>query len=192
MQQSSIGPRGSVGRDRLLATARRLFTRHGASNVGINDVTAAAGVARMTLYNNFPSKDALTAAVYEQMAHAALQALSEMETSGRSEAENVLAIFDHFDRSEHEADYRGCPFIHASLQAAETSGPIYAIAHSYKRGLREHIVHVLDEGRRNRAELADQIVLLLDGAVTEAYLKGVADPVTAAKRATATLLRSTR
>lgn len=190
MQQINGGPRGSVGRDRLLATARRLFTRHGASNVGINDVTAAAGVARMTLYNNFPSKDALTAAVYEEMARAALQALGEIETSGRSEEEKILGIFDHFDRSEREADYRGCPFIHASLQAPEASGPIYAIVHSYKRALREHIVHVLDAGRRNRAELADQIVLLLDGAVTEAYLKGVADPVTAAKRAAATLLRS--
>jgi len=192
MQQSSGGPRGSAGRDRLLATARQLFTRHGASNVGINDVTAAAGVARMTLYNNFPSKDALTAAVYEQMARAVLQALSEMETSGRSEEKNIMAIFDYFDRSEHEADYRGCPFIHASLQAAEASGPIYAIVHSYKRGLREHIVHVLDQGRRNRAELADQLVLLLDGAVTEAYLKGVADPMTVAKRAATTLLRASQ
>jgi AcrR family transcriptional regulator len=192
MQQSNDGPRGSGGRDRLLATARRLFTRHGASNVGINDVTAAAGVARMTLYNNFPSKDALTAAVYEEMARAVLQALSGIETSGRSEEENILAIFDHFDRSGHEADYRGCPFIHASLQAAEASGPIYAIVQSYKRSLREHVFQVLDEGRRNRAELADQLVLLLDGAVTEAYLRGVADPVTAAKRAAATLLRSTQ
>jgi len=34
-------------------------------------------------------------------------------------------------------------------------------------------------------------VLLLDGAVTEAYLEGVADPVTAAKRAAVTLLRAT-
>ena len=190
MQQSSGGPRGSAGRDRLLATARRLFTRHGASNVGINDVTAAAGVARMTLYNNFPSKDALTEAVYEEMARAILQALSEMETSGRSDEENILAIFDHFDRSGHEADYRGCPLVHASLQATDASGPVYEIVHSYKRGLREHILHVLDEGRRNRDELADQIVLLLDGAVTEAYLRGVADPVAAAKRATATLLHA--
>jgi AcrR family transcriptional regulator len=174
-----------------LATARRLFTRHGASNVGINDVTAAAGVARMTLYNNFPSKDALTVAVYEEMARATLQALSNLEASGRSDEEDILAIFDHFDRSGNEADYRGCPLIHASLQAAEASGPIYAIVHSYKRGLREHVFRLLNEGRRNRAELADQIVLLLDGAVTEAYLKGVADPVPAAKRAAATLLRAT-
>ena len=191
MQRSSVGPHAAVGRDRLLATARRLFTRHGASNVGINDVTAAAGVARMTLYNNFPSKDALTAAVYEEMAHATLQALSGMEASGRSDEEDILAIFDHFDRSGHEADYRGCPLIHASLQAAEALGPIYAIVQSYKRGLRDHIFQLLSEGRRNRAELADQIVLLLDGAATEAYLKGVADPVAAAKRAAATLLRAT-
>lgn len=183
--------RETVGRDRLLATARRLFTRHGASNVGINDVTAAAGVARMTLYNNFPSKDALTAAVYEEMARGALQALRDIETSGRSEEANVLAIFDHFDRSAGDADYRGCPLTHASLQAAEASGPIHAIVQSYKRGLREHVFGILDEGR-HRGELADQIVLLLDGAVTEAYLGGVADPVTMAKRAAATLLRSAR
>lgn len=192
MQRGTGGHRGSGGRDRLLETARGLFTRHGASNVGINDVTAAAGVARMTLYNNFPSKDALMVAVYEEMAREALEALGAMGTPGRSDEEAILAIFDHFDRSEREADYRGCPFIHASLQAADALGPVYAIARSYKRGLREHIVQLLDEDRPNRADLADQIVLLLDGAVTEAYLKGVAEPVAAAKRAATILLRSTR
>ncbi len=192
MSHNTGGPRGSMGRDRLLATARELFTRHGASNVGINDVTGTAGVARMTLYNNFASKDALTAAVYADMAHSTLEGLNAIDWSGRSDEDNILAIFDHFDIASNGSDYRGCPFIHASLQTAEASGPIYAIVHSYKRSLREHIVHVLDEGRRNRAELADQIVLLLDGAVTEAYLRGVADPVTVAKRAAMTLLRATQ
>ena len=190
MKQGNKGARESVGRDRLVSTASRLFTHHGEANVGINEVTAAAGVARMTLYNNFPSKESLTVAVYEDMASATLRALGEIAHSDRSEEENVLAIFDHFDKSAHDPNYRGCPFIHASLQAAEPSGPIYAIVRSYKRGLRKHIVHLLDEGRPNRAELADQIVLLLDGAVTEAYLKGVAHPVTSGKRATVTLLRS--
>ena len=147
MQRSSVGSRGAVGRDRLLATARRLFTRRGASNVGINDVTAAAGVARMTLYDNFPSKDALTVAAYEGMARAALQAPSDMEASGRSDEEDILAVFDHLDGSGREADYRGRPLIHASLQAAEASDPVYAIAQSYKRVLREHVSHLLGEGR---------------------------------------------
>jgi len=38
-----------------------------ASNVGINDVISGAGVARMTLYNNFVSKDALVLAVYTEL-----------------------------------------------------------------------------------------------------------------------------
>jgi len=191
MSHDTGEPRGSMGRDRLLTTAQKLFTRHGASNVGINDVTGAAGVARMTLYNNFASKDALTAAVYADMAQTTLQGLQAMARTACSDDDNILAIFDHFDIASNGSDYRGCPFIHASLQAAEPAGTVYALVRAYKRDLREHVFGLLDAGRPNRAELADQIVLLLDGAVTEAYLKGVADPVTVAKRATVTLLRAT-
>ena len=182
-------PRKAGGRERLMATARDLFTRRGASNVGINDVTDAAGVARMTLYNNFPSKDALTVAVYEEMAEATLRRIRAMDLPQRSEEERVRALFQHFDTSAHESDYRGCPFIHASLQAADPAGPIHALVHAYKRALREHVLGMLGTRRANRAELADQIVILLDGAVTEAYLKGVAQPAEAAKRAAMTLLR---
>lgn len=186
MQRREEGSRSSVGRDRLIATARQLFTRHGASNVGINEVTDAAGVARMTLYNNFPSKDALIVAVYEEMTREELQAIGDIDTSGRSEEERILAVFDHFDRSEHIDGYRGCAFIHASSQPSDASGPIYSIVHSYKRALRDHIVRLLDPGR---TELADQLLLLMDGAVTEAYLQGVSDPISMAKRAATLLIR---
>ena len=190
MPSTPAEPRGPAGRDRLLATARQLFTRHGASNVGINDVTAAAGVARMTLYNNFPSKDALIAAVYQEMVDAELADLGNLTAGARSDEQAVLAIFDHLDRGGRDEAYRGCPFIHASLQMANASGPVFEIVHRYKRGLREHVFALLDDARPNRADLADQILLLLDGAVTEAYLRGATAPVAAAKRAAAILLRA--
>lgn len=190
MQGLDDNSRKPTGRERLLATARDLFLNRGASNVGINDVIDTAGVARMTLYNNFPSKEALTLAVYQELAETILRELGETETAGRSEEDRVLALFDHLDGKTRGADYRGCPFIHASLQAAEASGPIYALVRSYKRSLREHVFGLLDHGRPNRADLADQILILLDGAVTEAYLKGVAQPGSSAKRAAATLLRA--
>jgi len=176
------------GRERLIATARDLFTRRGASNVGINDVTDAAGIARMTLYNNFSSKEALTAAVYAELADTTLRELRELESTERSEEERVIALFDYLDGKAHGAEYRGCPFIHASLQAAEPNGPIFELVHSYKCALREHVLQLLDKCRANRFELADQIVILLDGAVMEAYLKGVAHPESSAKRAVTTLL----
>ena len=178
------------GRERLLATARDLFMRHGAANVGINDVTDAAGVAKMTLYNNFPSKEALTLAVYGELAETTLRELGELDTARRSENKRVLAVFDYLDGRSGGTDYRGCPFIHASVQAAEPSGPIYMLVQAYKRALRDHVFGLLDEDRANRAELADQLLILLDGAVTEAYLNGVARPGGSAKLAATTLLRA--
>ena len=182
--------RGPSGRERLLATARELFTQRGASNVGINDVTDAAGVAKMTLYNNFASKEALTLAVYEEMTQATLGELRDMKTAGRSEEARILALFDRLSGTAEKADPRGCPFIHASLQAAEPAGPIHALAQTYKRALRDHVFALLDDGRADRAELADQIVILLDGMATEGYLQGVACPKNSAKRAAAVLLRA--
>jgi AcrR family transcriptional regulator len=185
-------PRDTVrklgGRQRLLETARRLFTSRGASNVGINDVTDSAGVAKMTLYNNFPSKEALTLAVYEEMVEAALGRLRGMNRTGKSEVERIADLFEHFAGRSRESGYRGCPFIHASLQAAEPAGPMHALVQSYKRALRQHVFELLDARRSNRDDLADQIVILLDGAVTELYIKGVADPIRAASRAAKTLL----
>ncbi|HKE47169.1 MAG TPA: TetR/AcrR family transcriptional regulator [Rhodanobacteraceae bacterium] len=176
------------GRARLIETARRLFTERGAANVGINDVTDTAGVARMTLYNNFASKEALTVAVYRDSAQNTLRNLDAVIAASRTESGRVGAVFDHFGKGCDRAGFRGCSFIHASFQDENPHGAVYAVVQAYKRALRERIFGALDEGRKGRAELADQIVILLDGAVTEAYIKGVANPIRAGKRAAQTLL----
>ncbi len=180
--------RRGAGREQVLSTATRLFTHRGAANVGINEVTATAGVARMTLYNNFPSKEALIAEVYRDMAKKILQDLTDIVITANSEEEKVLFLFEHF--CEKKQGRRGCPMIHASLQAEETIGEVYGIVQSYKRQLRGFIYDQLDETRACRDELADQILLLLDGAVTESYLKGAVAPVAAARRAATILLRN--
>ena len=171
MKQIGSGVRHASGRDRLLAMARDLFMRRGASNVGINDVTDAAGVAKMTLYNNFESKEALVLAVYKEMIEATLRDLQQISKAGRSEEKLILGVFDYLDSKAGQDSYRGCPFIHASLQDGEPSGAVYELVSSFKRTLREHMFGLLDKSRRNRAELADQLLILLDGAETERYLK---------------------
>jgi AcrR family transcriptional regulator len=186
--QAAKEPAAIQGRARLIEAARRLFTLRGTANVGINEVTAEAGVARMTLYNNFPSKQALTVAVYQEMAEAALARFDALIAGETSEGKRIAALFGHFGRNAHRPDYRGCSFIHASLQEADPHGPLYQVVQSYKRALRQRIEGVLSSKRANRALLAGQIVILLDGAVTEAYIKGVADPMMAARDAALTLL----
>ncbi len=52
--------------DRILATATDLFYKEGVQNVGIDRIIAESGVAKMSLYNNFKSKDELIAAYLQQ------------------------------------------------------------------------------------------------------------------------------
>lgn len=191
LRKSNVDLPEKNGRQRLIAIARTLFTQRGTSNVGINDVISGAGVARMTLYNNFVSKDALVLAVYTELIETTLAELQQVPVAAVSEEDRVLAVFDHFARAGDKGDHhRGCPFIHAGLQAAEARGPVYRLVQSYKQALRDYLLDLLDENRENRAELADQLLILLDGGVIEGYLQGVAQPAGSARRAAATLLRS--
>ena len=48
--------------ERILAAADKLFYAQGIRAVGVDTVAAEAGVSKRTLYNHYPSKDALIAA----------------------------------------------------------------------------------------------------------------------------------
>src|SRR6185369_1731855 len=54
------------GRGRLVAAAVELFYRRGFSAVGIDEVMAAAGVTKTTLYKHFESKDDLMVAAVQR------------------------------------------------------------------------------------------------------------------------------
>src|SRR5271166_6657642 len=52
-------------RDRLIEAATRLFCRYGVNSVGVDEIVAAAGTAKTTLYRSFGSKDGLVEAVLD-------------------------------------------------------------------------------------------------------------------------------
>ncbi|WP_308257620.1 TetR/AcrR family transcriptional regulator [Pseudonocardia lacus] len=53
-------------RARVLAAAERLFAERGATNVSMEDVAAAAGVGKGTLYRRYPDRAALAAALLDE------------------------------------------------------------------------------------------------------------------------------
>lgn len=126
------------------------------------------------------------------MAETELGEMRDMATADRPEEARILALFDHFGAKADTAGNRGCPFVHASLQADEPAGAIHALVRSYKHALRGHVLGLLDRDRADPGDLADQIVILLDGMVTQPYLKAAAHPADAAKRAATILLCARR
>ncbi|WEK46345.1 MAG: TetR/AcrR family transcriptional regulator [Candidatus Andeanibacterium colombiense] len=61
--------RRSNTRARLLDAARSLFGREGGRVTRVEDICEAAGIARGTFYNYFPSFDTLQAALFEELSN---------------------------------------------------------------------------------------------------------------------------
>src|SRR3954452_4932320 len=109
--QASAGGRPSA-RERILDTAYALFSRHGTRAVGGDRIIAECGIAKMTLYGNFPSKDELILAFLERRdelwTRAWLQADAQLR--GAAPAHRLLAIFDTFEGWFAREDFEGCSF----------------------------------------------------------------------------------
>jgi AcrR family transcriptional regulator len=108
-------------RDRILDAAYDLFSANGVRAVGIDAILERSGVAKMTLYRHFPSKQDLALAYLEERdarwTHAWLEA--EVTSRATDPRERLLAIFDVFDEWFQRADFEGCAFVNVMLEGDE-------------------------------------------------------------------------
>src|SRR5258707_11000526 len=105
-------------RERIEPPAYELFSRHGVRAVGVDTLSARAGVAKMTLYKHYPSKDELALAFLrrreELWSRAWLQ--GEVERSDGTAGDKLLAIFDVFDKWFRRQDFEACAFAKVLLE----------------------------------------------------------------------------
>jgi AcrR family transcriptional regulator len=114
------------GRERVLKTAYELFSKHGTRAVGVDRIIAESGVAKMTLYRNFASKDDLILAFLERReerwTRGWLQA--SVESRATTPAQRLLAIFDVFGEWFARDDFEGCSFINVMLELDDPGSPV--------------------------------------------------------------------
>lgn len=181
--------RPSPARERLITTAANLFYRHGCHATGIDTVIAQAGVAKMTLYKHFPSKEDLVAATVQYLD---VLYVSRYEAAligdGRPEV-RLLRLFDVVEEWTLGGDFFGCPFVNLCAEFPEHSNPVHAAAAANKlRMLRTIEGLVVDAGVPSPGDLARQLQILLEGAVALAQVTGRAQFVVDARAAAKVLL----
>lgn len=117
-------PRGLGARSRIVDSAYELFSHEGVRAIGIDRVVEAAGVAKMTLYRHFPSKDDLVLAFLQERERRWTRDWLEqtIEEFAPSRPERPLALFDALDEWFHRPDYEGCSFVRTLHEVP--SGPV--------------------------------------------------------------------
>lgn len=172
--------------ERILKAATRLFYAEGIRAVGVDAVAAAAGVTKRTLYYHFRSKDALVAACLERRAR---DAAAVPDLSPAAAAEAVLARFDELHGWFRTDRFRGCPFVNAVTEVGADGHPAVAIARRFKADRRAWFTALLARaGAADPDGLAAQLMLLVDGAIVGALVRGGPEPAAEAGAAARTLL----
>ena len=176
-------------RDQILSTATRLFFTQGYTQTGINQLVDESLVARRTFYHHFPSKEALGEAYLELAAAGWLSTLRQATHGKRSAAGVVRALFERLRRFAVESEYRGCGLLNMASEFADGSSPMREHVRRHKREQRALVREVLLPFGVLEPT-ADQIFLLIEGAIAAAAGLLEVTPIDVAAHAALALLRA--
>lgn len=175
-------------RDHLVDVALRLFYTHGFQATGINEILAESGVAKMTLYKHFRSKDDLILAALKKRDEVFRGWLtSAMDKATDEPRAKLLAMFDALDdwfngRALSALGFHGCAFIKAAGEFDERDHPAHIASAEHKQRIVDHLVDLANAaGAAEPRKLAEQLALLKEGAIVTAQLRGISDAAQQAK-----------
>ena len=161
----------SKARERILEAAYELFSRQGIRAVGIDSIVESSGVARMTLYRHFASKDALVLAFLERREERWIKDWLQREVELRAvdPGDRLLAIFDVFDEWFQRADFEGCSFINVLLEIAQPGHVVHQASRDYLARIRAFVGQLASEaGVADPDAFARQWHILMKGSIVAA------------------------
>ena len=186
-------------RDDLVETALKLFYVHGFNATGIDRILAESGVAKMTLYKHFRSKDELILAALQLRDERFRNWLmSEMEKASSDPEKRLLAMFDALETWFHgkafkDLGFSGCAFINAASEFAAHDHPAHRIASEHKRRIVDYLEKTCREAQLPQPEtLAERLALLKEGAIATAHVRNMPEAAGLAREMARTLINAAR
>ncbi|MDO6963339.1 TetR/AcrR family transcriptional regulator [Rhizobium alvei] len=191
-----MGERMSA-KDRLLAAAAELFYRDGVVATGIDAITAHAGVAKMSLYNNFSSKAELVNAYMTKRVVDWREGCDARVAAAKTPHDKVLAVFDSYIEHAglaYDWGFRGCGLLNAAAELA-VDDPARKIVAQQKteaeERMRSHLFEMRPDGNEEMiGAVAEHLSFLLEGAMARAGLEGHDGRLRAARKLAVSILES--
>lgn len=170
-------PSRRPAREALLEAAAKRFYAHGLTGTGIDSITAEAGVAKKSLYNNFASKAELVTAYLFARHEEWLGLYRARLEKAATPKSRVLAVFDAYaDHADlaYEHGFRGCGLLNAAAELP-IGDPGRAVVRRHKEEVEALLAQHLAElpgPAGQAAHLARHLAFLLEGSMVRAGLEG--------------------
>ncbi len=134
-------------RERILLTAHELFYRDGIRATGIDRVIAESGVAKLTFYRHFPSKNELVREFLEYRHQRWMDwFVNALQRHGGDGKALVPALAEWFG----DDGYRGCAFINSVGELGDTLPEVMEITRRHKQDMADAIAQLLPASRQRK------------------------------------------
>lgn len=163
----------AAAKRRIVDAALEAFNAEGIKAVSADTIIDRAGVAKMTLYKYFPTKEALAVAYVRERNERWMAWLrSRALKAGRTPIQRLLALFDALEDWFNQDDYFGCPFHRSAAEFPAKEHPVHQEVIRNKQQLREFVRQlVIAADFSDPAQLTNQLMALMAGAEVMANIE---------------------
>ena len=171
MKRGASETRPSEARQRLLATAIRLFYGEGIHSVGVDRIIAEAKVTRATFYRHFPSKEDLIVAYLREVHQHDRAAVDAAVATGGSPVDPLLAVAGAIARNIQSPGFRGCAFLNAAAEYHDPGHPVHQEIIAHRQWFLDTLTALMAQVHEETADpAARHFVMLRDGAMAAGCL----------------------
>jgi AcrR family transcriptional regulator len=180
---------GNETRDIILDVAEKLIYRSGIAATGMDLLVKTAGVSRKSIYRYFANKDDLVVAALKRRDERWMQWFSSEVDKAPTPLARLLNLFPVLKGWFESEGFRGCAFINTSGETGDPQDPVRQVAKMHKQKLLDYVTGLcIEQGTERPEQLARQLLILIDGAITLALVMGDHDAADQAQGVLKTLL----
>lgn len=170
-------------REEIIGQALTLFYRYGFHATGVDFIVQKTGISKTTIYAHFSSKDDLICAVLARRDGDFRQWLAQrVNTLADTPIDKLYCIFDALDEWFEQPEFSSCLFIKAASEYQDRNHAIFQQAQQHKSALVKYFMALSQEaGLENAETVANNLLLLKEGAIIAAHFKLMPKPGAHAK-----------
>ena len=159
-------------RERLLEAASELFYAQGLRAVSADKIIERVGTTKVTFYRHFRTKDNLVVAYLEGRAAIEREGIGAAITHAGGDPETALRLISEgVGAVACSPGFRGCPFINAAAEYADPDSPVRRLVAEHRAWYQKTFEQLIAPlGLADPAAVADELMLLRDGAMVAGYL----------------------
>lgn len=163
-------------REKILTTAEQLIYQNGIHAMGMDLLVKTSGVARKSIYRHFSNKEDVATAALNGRDERWMQWFRTESDKGETPQDRILNMFTVLKSWFESEGFRGCAFINTAGEVGDPDDPVRLIAKVHKQKLLDYALELSGQLNTGHAEeLARQLLILMEGAITVTYVMGDRD-----------------